>query len=315
MYDQKLVEQIFGKEYFDRIAELEQENRKLAHYTSAKVGLSIIENKTIWLNNVQYMNDYSEIEIGHQLLLDFYNNATGTELKGVLEEISTGCTKKLEFNYNNISPKLMNTYALCLTEHLPDEDKYGRLSMWRAYAANNGVALVFNRPMFLEESFNTSAMTIPMFYFDQEKFCDTVHEFTKILNDNKDMLKQASGFNEYIFKKFLITVLSMKHKGFQEEREWRILCNSSIYMSPPNEILKEKRVEVNGAPRIIKTLNFADVQYKNIKFNMNDLIYKVIIGPSNNAEQLREIFVNALSDNGVKNADDKVICSNIPIRI
>ena len=148
MYDQKLVEHIFGKEYFDRIAELEQENRKLAHYTSAKVALSIIENKTIWLNNVQYMNDYSEIEIGHQLLLDFYNNATGTELKGVLEEISTGCTKKLEFNYNNISPKLMNTYALCLTEHLPDEDKYGRLSMWRAYAANNGVALVFNRPMF-----------------------------------------------------------------------------------------------------------------------------------------------------------------------
>lgn len=64
--------------------------------------------------------------------------------------------------------------------------------------------------------------------------------FTKILNDNKDMLKQASGFNEYIFKKFLITVLSMKHKGFQEEREWRILCNSSIYMSSPNEILKEK---------------------------------------------------------------------------
>ena len=297
------------------LIELEQENRKLAHYTSAKVALSIIENKTICLNNVQYMNDYSEIEIGHQLLLDFYNNATGTELKGILEEISTGCTKKLEFNYNNISPKLMNTYALCLTEHLPDEDKYGRLSMWRAYAANNGVALVFNRPMFLEESLNTSAMTIPMFYFDQEKFCDTVHEFTKILNDNKDMLKQASGFNEYIFKKFLITVLSMKHKGFQEEREWRILCNSSIYMSPPNEILKEKRVEVNGAPRIIKTLNFADVQYKNIKFNMNDLIYKVIIGPSNNAEQLREIFVNALSDNGVKNADDKVICSNIPIRI
>lgn len=79
--------------------------------------------------------------------------------------------------------------------------------------------------------------------------------------------------------------------------------------------LRKKRVEVNGAPRIVKTLNFADVQYKNIKFNMNDLIYKVIIGPSNNAEQLREIFVNALSDNDVKNADDKVICSNIPIRI
>ena len=86
-------------------------------------------------------------------------------------------------------------------------------------------------------------------------------------------------------------------------------------MSPLNEILKEKRVEVNGVPRIIKTLNFADVQYKNIKFNMNDLIYKVIIGPSNNAEQLKDIFIKALRENDVKNADDKVICSNIPIRV
>lgn len=315
MSDQKLVEQIFGKEYFDRIAELEQENRKLAHYTSAKVALSIIENKTIWLNNVQYMNDYSEIEIGHQLLLDFYNNATGTELKGVLEAISTGCTKNLEFNYNNISPKLMNTYALCLTEHLADEDKYGRLSMWRAYASLNGVALVFNRPMFLEEAINTSVITIPMFYFDQKEFRDAVSDFTKRLRDNQSVLKTIPDFPNHVFAKFLITVLSMKHKGFQEEREWRILSNSSIYMSPLNEILKEKRVEVNGAPRIIKALNFSDVQYKNIKFDMNDLIYRVIIGPSNNAEQLREIFVNALSDNGVKDADDKVVCSNIPIRV
>lgn len=44
-------------------------------------------------------------------------------------------------------------------------------------------------------------------------------------------------FPNHVFPMFLITVLSMKHKGFQEEHEWRILCNSSIYMSPPNEIL------------------------------------------------------------------------------
>ena len=315
MYNSEFIERIFGLEYFDRVEKLKNNNWKLAHYTSASVALSIIENKTIWLNNVQYMNDYSEIEIGHRLLTDFYNSDTREELKRTIEEISPSCSKNIEFNYNNRILDLMNTYALCLTEHIPEDDKYGRLSMWRAYASLNGVALVFNRPMFLEEAINTSIITIPMFYFDQKEFGDAVSDFTKRLRDNQSVLKTIPDFPNRVFAKFLITVLSMKHKGFQEERESRILCNSSIYMSPPNEILKEKRVEVNGAPRIIKTLNFADVQYKNIKFNMNDLIYKVIIGPSNNAEQLREIFVNALSDNGVKNADDKVICSNIPIRI
>mgnify|MGYP001345930060 FL=1 len=118
----------------------------------------------------------------------------------------------------------MNTYALCLTEHLADEDKYGRLSMWRAYASLNGVALVFNRPMFLEEAINTSVITIHMFYFDQKEFRDAVSDFTKRLRDNQSVLKTIPDFPNHVFAKFLITVLSMKHKGFQEEREWRILC-------------------------------------------------------------------------------------------
>ena len=86
MYNAEFIERIFGLEYFDRVEKLKNNNWKLAHYTSARVALSIIENKTIWLNNVQYMNDYSEIEIGHRLLTDFTIVILGKSLKELLKK-------------------------------------------------------------------------------------------------------------------------------------------------------------------------------------------------------------------------------------
>ena len=138
MYDQATIKSIIYKEYLDRVNKLKTKNVRLAHYTSAAVALSIIENKTIWLNNVCYMNDYSEIEIGNRLLMDFYKNDTGIELRKIMDEIHEGCTKTLEQYYDSQSSRLMNTYAFCLTEHTKEEDEYGRLSMWRAYGLNNG---------------------------------------------------------------------------------------------------------------------------------------------------------------------------------
>lgn len=156
MYSQEIINKIIYKEYLDRVDNLKTKNIRLAHYTSAAVALSIIENKTIWLNNVCYMNDYSEIEIGNRLLMDFYKNDTGRELREIMDEIHKGCTNTLEQYYDHQSSRLMNTYAFCLTEHTKEEDEYGRLSMWRAYGLNNGVALVFNTSMFLEEAVNTN---------------------------------------------------------------------------------------------------------------------------------------------------------------
>lgn len=117
MYSQEIINKIIYKEYLDRVDNLKTKNIRLAHYTSAAVALSIIENKTIWLNNVCYMNDYSEIEIGNRLLMDFYKNDTGGELREIMDEIHKGCTNTLEQYYDHQSSHLMNTYAFCLTEH------------------------------------------------------------------------------------------------------------------------------------------------------------------------------------------------------
>lgn len=315
MSNQYNVDQIIYKEYFDRVDEVKNKDIRFAHYTSARVALSIIKNKEIWLNNVQYMNDYSEIKLGNWLLTNFYNNHSGKELKDVLEDISAGCIKELEFNYNSILPKLEKTYAFCLTEHSVTEDEFGRLSMWRAYAPNNGVAIVLNADVFLEDVLNTSAMTIPMFYFDNGEFHKAVEDFTNRIDQEKDTLRKEASFLNYIFNKFLITALSLKHKGFQEEREWRILYNDAFNNFLKKEIVRGEIEYINGVPRLVKKLKFSDIRFLNKTFHMNDFINRIIIGPSENAELLKEIFIEALNENGVLAADKKVICSNIPVRI
>lgn len=226
-----------------------------------------------------------------------------------------GCTQELEFNYNSILPKLEKTYAFCLTEHTVDEDELGRLSMWRAYAPNNGVAIVLNSEMFFEDALNTSAMTIPMFYFDNDEFHKAVEGFTNRIAQAKDILRKEPSFRNYIFNKFMITALSLKHKGFQEEREWRILYNDAFNNFLKKEIVRGEIEYINGVPRLVKKLKFSEIHFLNKTFHMNDFINKIIIGPSDNAKLLKEIFIEALNENGVLEADKKVICSNIPVRI
>lgn len=315
MITQNIVEEVFYKEYIEKVHDLKSNDLKLAHYTSARVALSLIENKTIWLNNIQYMNDYSEIKIGNTLLADYYNNETGNELKKVIEYINQGTQQNLELSYNKTISRLMNTYAFCLTEHSKEEDDYGRLSMWRAYAPNNGVAIVLNTDMFTEEAFNTKVATIPMFYLKRDEFIDAVFDFVKRLNKHKDYLKVLPNFSDLMLKKFIITALSMKHKGFQEEREWRVMYNDIFSNVKENDIVREDIEEINGEPRIIKKIDFSKICYSNSPFDMNKLIHRIIIGPSNNSEQLKTIFIRTLEKNSVIDAASKVVCSDIPVRI
>ena len=118
---------------------------------------------------------------------------------------------------------------------------------------------------------------------------------------------------KFLHNKFLVTVLSLKHKGFEEEKEWRILYNDKIY---PSDGVAEERIEIiKGMPRIIKVINFEKLNEFGYSTKLNDILYKIIIGPSDNPIQLQEIFIKKLTENGVVDAEKKVVISEIPIRI
>ena len=48
--------------------------------------------------------------------------------------------------------------------------------------------------------------------------------------------------------------------------------------------------------------------------DINSLLFKILIGPTPNPNLVWEGFVTLLDENGVKDAVDKVIACNIPLR-
>ena len=45
---------------------------RFVHYTSAEAALQIIKTKRIWMRNTTCMSDYSEVENGYRILLNFF---------------------------------------------------------------------------------------------------------------------------------------------------------------------------------------------------------------------------------------------------
>lgn len=314
----KFLYNIFNVDYYKRVQNLQEADLKLAHYTSASVAIQIIDNKEIWLNNVGNMNDYQEIVTGKNLLAKTFNETEeGKRLKVILNQISDKLAEELIVRYNHTFNTLDKTYAFCLTEHKKEDDKYGRLSMWRAYAPKNGVALVLNLEPFIKDCRKTTAFTIPMFYYDEAEFQNEFKKFVDLIQNNIEEFKRLPEDTvlEFFYRKFLVSVLSLKHKGFQEEQEWRILYNNYIYVT--DEIVKEDIKDIRGVPKIIKILNFNNLndEYSGYSTKLNDILHKIIIGPSDNPVQLQEIFIKKLTDNGVVDAENKVVISEIPLRI
>lgn len=322
----KLIEQTTFSDVNDKINGLFNDNKKLVHYTSAIVAREIIEKEQLWLRKTIFMNDYSEITYGKQCLENLLND------KEIIFKINN-LLKKLDNNmydlnilkkiyYNLINNVEKRTYISCLSEHLLEEDTIGRLSMWRAYGNSSGVALVIN-PDFLKEEttiLGNLFITIPVTY-SQKTFKKI---FMKILNNiecNLEKIQKLNiSINEILLQIALIMyiyVLSLKHEGFWEEREWRIILSHLLeetFSYIPQKKLERSIENIKGNPEVIYKINLKEYSFINPKGK--SLLKKIIIGPSSNSELLVESFSEMLKNKGFNNKqiENMITVSNIPLR-
>jgi len=139
----------YATEAYDRIAN----GTRFVHYTSAKSALEILQSRCIWIRNATCMNDYNEMRHGLQCLFDAFKTDAGTAFNAALEGCYPELSKELNSKFLRIAPTLIeHTYITCVSEHTDEEELYGRLSMWRAYGASIGVALVLNNGPFVRPS-------------------------------------------------------------------------------------------------------------------------------------------------------------------
>ncbi len=107
-------------------------------------------------------------------------------------------------------------------------------------------------------------------------------------------------------------VACLKHDGFHEECEWRVVYSPNRNASP----LVESSTEIiGGVPQIIYKLPLdKSVSDTIADLDIAQILDRLIIGPSPYSWAMYQAFVTALTNAGVSDVGSKVVISGIPIR-
>jgi hypothetical protein len=294
---------------------------RFVHYTSAPVGLEILRRKEVWLRNSQVMNDFSEVLHGERCLLSVWEDlALRNRLGQVLDQLEAGLLERLSLSYRSwVQVRERETFLISMSEHGDptcevDEDRFGRLSMWRAYGGSTNVALVVNGHAFLAPSDAIPAYTSPVLYTEVDGFKAHFRELVEVLEDNVVYLKElgADAVLCSLFYALHDAALSTKHPGFAEEREWRILYSPFLFGSGR---LYPEIETVAGVPQKVFKLplqNYPDEGLTGV--DVLSLIDRVIIGPSQFPLPIFEAYALEFEKLGVSDPQSRIAISEIPIR-
>ncbi len=292
---------------------LREVNGRFVHYTSAVGGLNIIKSKSLWMRNATTMSDYSEVQHGNRTLgmhpnlqplldtLDQNAGGVGTEAKTLFQEW-----------WSDIQ---LSTYLTSISEHDRTEDQHGRLSMWRAFArASARVALVFRLPLRTGFAQPLGLFMSPVAYFTGDDLADELLAVRDGVVANQEFLRSTDRATlvGFAFFMLLLTVVCLKHEGFREEREWRIMHAPKRFAS---RFVTSSTEIVDDVPQTIYKIPLEGDGSPGLEaLVFSNLLDRVIVGPSPYPWAMYEAFVAALKTAGIDDAADRVFVSGIPIR-
>jgi hypothetical protein len=243
----------------------------------------------------------------------------GKRLVEVLERLFPGLFRDVAQTFSGLRPWILeNTYLTCLSEHCPDEDVLGRLSMWRAYGGGTGVAVVATATPFLTVSDALRAYASPVGYFTEAEFHQRFVDVVNRIEANEPFLRgiDREEVKNRLFNMFLFAATCTKHPGFKEELEWRVIHHPDLYPSPH---LTKSIETIRGVPQPVYKIRLRNIPAEIATERLDgieipELVERVIIGPTQHPRVMREALIMALSLAGVHDAERRVVISDIPLR-
>jgi len=302
----------------DRVNKLKNTEFKLAQYMSAAVFIQMLKNRNIWMRNARVMNDFSEIHHGQNCLFSAWKDPKlKRRLRQCLGENSDEVMAQLEIVFDQHQwGRTEQTYLACFTEHdtKSEENLYGRLSMWRAYGGETNVAVVMNSEPFFANNGQTSIFVTPVSYCTIEQFKNYFELFLSGLEKESDFFSNLNSDTmiEIIFTIFHFWTVSIKHPGFAEEREWRVIASPTVFGKDRLDLDIE---EVGGVPQpVYKILLENDETNGVIGLEPSELISRVIIGPNQSPQVMLNAITVKMNEAGISDAFDRIQVSDIPLR-
>lgn len=311
--DYEMCVKIFCPGYLEEIQSVVNCNKRFVYYTSADTALRIIRNKEIWFRSATVMNDFFEIAYGLHLIHSVFLGGEGQIFKESVEDIFEGIMEEVIGLLLGWQEDWINeTYISCVSVHDPEEDRRGRLSMWRAYG--NTALVLKNTPM-TRMTESLAVFSCPVLYLTEDGMRDHISNITNniLINRRKLKGKGREKFISYIHNMLFRFAIATKHPGFQEEAEWRLFYRPTEQKSPA---MSEEVVTLGGVPQKVYKLQLANKpEIDLIDADIPSLLDRVIIGPTQFPYVSRAAFVDVFDGLGVTNSVERVVLSDIPLRV
>lgn len=286
--------------------------QEIAHYTSAEAALSIIsQSRQFWLRDSSCTNDRTEITFGLEKILQCLERGSAVDLMQALDSFDPQviCDVKIRLA-EYLGQASGGVYIGSFTKHSP-RNTDGKLSMWRAYGAENGVALILDGQAFVSPTDRLKIYTAPVEYDDPEG-----SKITTQLNDVGKLLKSYEGaldkglLVERLSLLLYVRALFTKHHGFLEEEEWRVVCVPKLW--PTQDVQSEVKI-IRGVPQIVYTVSLKQWD-AGPDLSVPKFVKRIIIGPTQNPEVIKSAIESTLKDLGDPDFEQKVLVSGIPLR-
>jgi hypothetical protein len=230
--------------------ETQARHPELYQYTTKSGLQGIVKSNTLWATCYRDLNDSTEVTLLREPLksviaplFDETMSRRNRHLRRFYESTGGGAKMARDFvnslygstfeSKNNITA--VEAFVTSFSTHAEDkpyEREHGLLSQWRAYGGGDGFCIVFDTPALghlLAREFDARYWVHlnmePVRYAVDEVPLDAL--FPKLVRAGADTLQQfLSGAKspEMGLPEFLAGATLLKHKGFQEEREVRIVA-------------------------------------------------------------------------------------------
>jgi hypothetical protein len=316
------LDQIFSPVYWrQRQAFYEKQpdatHARFVHYTSADAALKIITSKRMWLRNVTAMSDYSEVRHGYSMISAVFQDLSNRDqfiqaMNAIIPGTAEEAFRLFDNNWNDIS---LNTYISSVSEHDEGEDNHGRLSMWRAFGGQTArVALVFKVPASLLNAGILNLVFSPVAYLTDTQVRNQFKEVVMNVRDNSDFLRtlDAERLRLQIYNMIVAGVTCLKHEGFREEREWRLIYGPNRW---PSEFIDSTTEVVAGIPQVVYRIPLDAGKSSALNdFDFAKVFDRIIIGPTQVPWSMVDAFLRELESVGVPDAIKRIVVSGIPIR-
>jgi Protein of unknown function (DUF2971) len=287
------------------------------HYTTAETAYRILHNRELWMRSTMTMNDYLEVAHGLSCMQKCFNGESGAAFFKALDECFPNLGREVGVLMTATAQSIFeDTFIACVSEFDPKQDVIGRLSMWRAYGGIAGVALVMRGDVMFAESHALAAYSSPVVYADEARVAEKLLEIAAAVKTNVEDLRLLGReqMRNYTYNMLRFAAVSLKHPGFAEEKEWRVVASPR---AQPSTLMTPQIEVVRGVPQQILKIPLKSMPEHSLAgLGLVQLVDHVIVGPCLYPIVVKRALVAALTSAGFSadEANRRVITSSIPLR-